>query len=125
LTVPIFPMPSYQTIFLVISLLCALPVLYWYYRRHPHPRFRPRFGEMVMVSLLAGLFCLGGSLLIGGLMDDPDQFRPSASMGSVVQPSASSQGSAVLGADDRRDGKKEESGRRERSGREPESRDSR
>jgi hypothetical protein len=107
-------MPSYQTIFFVISLVCAVPVLFWYYRRHPHPRFRPQAGEMVMVTLFAGLLSLGGSLLIGGMMDDPEQFRPGASMGSIPMPSA--QGGADEGMDsskdDRKDSKKSESGSR-------------
>lgn len=111
-------MPSYQTIFFVISLVCAVPVLFWYYRRHSHPRFRPQVGEMVMVTLFAGLLSLGGSLLIGGMMDDPEQFRPGASMGSIPMPSA--QGGADEGMDssedDRKDSKKSESGSRKGSG---------
>jgi|GEM_PF-2042597 len=74
-------MPSYQTIFFVISLGCSLPVLYWYYRRNPHPRFRPKLGEMAMVSLFAVLLSLGGSLLIGGMMDDPERFTEDTGMG--------------------------------------------
>ncbi len=105
-------MPSYQTIFFVISLVCAVPVLFWYYRRHPHPRFRPKAGEMVMVTLFAGLLSLGGSLLIGGLMDDPEQFKPGASMGSIPMPS--DQGGADddmdSSKDDGKDSKKSESG---------------
>jgi len=109
---PVFiPMPSYQTIFFVMSLLCALPVVIWYYRRHSHPRFRPKVGEMVMVTLFAGLLCLGGSMLIGGLMDDPEQFRPDASM-SIVPSMPGESSSGDSGSDRDESSKKSDSGSR-------------
>ena len=76
-------MLDYRVIFFVISLLVVVPMLIYYYRRHPNPRFRPHFGEMVMVSLFALLLCTTGSFMLGGLMQDPEQFRPSAEMGMV------------------------------------------
>ena len=79
-------MLDYRWIFLGLSLLVAVPFLIYYYRRNPHPRFRPGMGEMTMVSLLVALVCLGSSFLLGGFMDDPEKFRVDASYNT---PSAS------------------------------------
>jgi len=35
-----------------------IPVLYYYHRRNPHPRFRPSLGEMAMITVIA--------LMVGG-----------------------------------------------------------
>lgn len=80
-------MPSYQTIFLVISLLVAAPLLVYYYRRHPHPRFRPKVGEMAAVTLIAGMACWGGSALLGTILDDPDQFKKEFTLPTPASPS--------------------------------------
>ncbi len=69
-------MLSYQFVFFIHGLVCSVPFLIWYYRRHPHPGFRPRIGEMAMMVLFAILLSLGGSMLIGGLMDNPGKFSP-------------------------------------------------
>jgi hypothetical protein len=44
--------------------------LYWYRRRNPHPRFRPRVGEIAVIAIMAllvgGLACYGlGNLFRG------------------------------------------------------------
>jgi hypothetical protein len=67
--------PDYRIIFFVLSLLAAAPVLFYYYRRSPNPRFRPRLGEMALVSLFAVFLCGGFSYFVGGFMQDPDDFR--------------------------------------------------
>jgi hypothetical protein len=67
--------PDYRIIFFVLSLLAAAPVLYYYYRRSPNPRFRPRLGEMALVSLFALFLCGGFSYFVGGFMQNPDDFR--------------------------------------------------
>lgn len=112
-------MPSFQLIFFVMGLVCALPVVFWYYRRNSHPKFRPKFGEMAMVILFVVLLSLGGSLLIGGLMDDPEQFT--SRDGFSAMPSK-----VDVGADARsgnqREQRKESSGDRNRSGSAGESR---
>lgn len=111
-------MPSYQLIFFVIALVCSLPVLYWYYRRHAHSRFRPKVGEMAMVALFAVLLSLGGAMLIGGLMDDPEQFRHNDMGAMPAMPGGA--GAGELG-DDREGGKgsssRSDSGSRDKSGR--------
>ena len=54
--------------FLIISVCVVVPFLYYYWRRNPNPRFRPKFGEMVLVALLAFGFTGGGSLFMAQLM---------------------------------------------------------
>lgn len=76
-------MSNFQLVFFIIALVCAVPVLYWYYRRQPNPRFRPRIGEMVMVGIFAIMLSWGGSMLIGGLMDDPEQLRADGGMSTM------------------------------------------
>ena len=76
-------MSNFQLIFFILALICAVPVLYWYYRRHPNPRFRPRFGEMVMVGIFTVMLSFGGSMLIGGLMEDPDQLKSDGGMSTM------------------------------------------
>jgi hypothetical protein len=106
-------MPSFQLIFFVIGVVCSLPFLYWYYRRNPHPRFRPRIGEMLMVSLFAVLLSLGGSMLIGGLMDDPEQFKPNDGFSAMPSDPA---GSGPDQSNDQGEDTKKSSGGRDRSG---------
>jgi hypothetical protein len=67
-------MQIHQLIFFIIGLLVAIPVLVHYYRRVPR-RFRPKLGEMAMVSLFAVLLCGAGALLMGSFLDDPDQYK--------------------------------------------------
>lgn len=56
-----------RIVFSVAFMLAAAPVLYYYYRRNPNPRFRPTFGEMSMVSLLAFALCVGAGFGLGGI----------------------------------------------------------
>ena len=67
-------MQLHQQIFFIVGLLVTIPVLVYYYRRGPR-RFRPKLGEMAMVSLFAVLLCGAGALLIGSFLDDPDQYK--------------------------------------------------
>lgn len=60
--------------FFVISLFVIVPFLYYYRNKNPHPRFRPKFGEMVMVTLIALGVAGGGSMFLASLMGiDPDR----------------------------------------------------
>lgn len=60
--------------FFVISLFVIVPFLYYYRNKNPHPRFRPKFGEMVMVTLIALGLAGGGSMFLASLMGiDPDR----------------------------------------------------
>lgn len=56
-----------RIVFSVAFMLAAVPVLYYYYRRNPNPRFRPTFGEMSMVSLFALVLCVGAGFGLGGI----------------------------------------------------------
>jgi hypothetical protein len=65
-------MGIYHYIFLTFTLLASAAALYFYYVRTPNPRFRPRFGEMVLLTLLAiGASC-GISFPVASLCDDPE-----------------------------------------------------
>lgn len=60
-------------IFFVVGVIAVIPVLYYYYRRNPHPRFRPPVGEMAMISVFALMFIGGGSYFMGTVLtSDPD-----------------------------------------------------
>lgn len=56
--------------FFIVFMVAAVPMLYYYQRKNPHPRFRPGFGEMSMVSIFAVIICAGMSAGLGTL------FRP-------------------------------------------------
>ena len=61
-------------IFFVVGLIAVLPVLYYYYKRNPNPRFRPPVGEMAMISLFALLFVGGGAYLMGTVLTSNPEF---------------------------------------------------
>ena len=62
-----------SVVFFLVGFVAVVPVLYYYYRRNPNPRFRPPLGEMVMISLFALMFVGGGSYFMGTLLSsDPD-----------------------------------------------------
>jgi hypothetical protein len=56
--------------FFIVFMVAAVPVLYYYQRKNPHPRFRPGFGEMAMVTVMAVMLCGGMAFGLGSL------FRP-------------------------------------------------
>lgn len=56
--------------FFIVFMVAAVPVLYYYQRKNPHPRFRPGFGEMTMVTVMAVMLCGGMAFGLGSL------FRP-------------------------------------------------
>ncbi len=66
---------DYRIILFVLSMIVAVPVMYYYYRRNPNPRFRPAFGEMVLIVVLAVGLCGTASFYIGGVMNDPESVR--------------------------------------------------
>jgi hypothetical protein len=69
-------MPTiYHGLFLAFTLLAAVPVLNYYYKRNPIPRFRPSFGEMTLVSLIALIICLAISWPMANLMESPESIR--------------------------------------------------
>ena len=46
-------------VFFGVFLAALVPVLYYYQRRNPSPRFRPGVGEMTMITVIA--LSLGGA----------------------------------------------------------------
>ena len=54
-------------IFFGVFLAALVPVLYYYQRRNPHPRFRPGVGEMTMISVLALAIGGGASFFLGNV----------------------------------------------------------
>jgi len=88
-------------IFFCVGVVAATPVLYYYYKRNPQPRFRPALGEMVMVSIFALFFIGGGSVLMGTLLSSNPKFDDSSlkpNTGRKVEPSdQSSSGSGSGG----------------------------
>ena len=46
-------------IFFSIYIVVLIPVLYYYRRKHPNPRFRPGVGEMTLIAVIA--LMLGGT----------------------------------------------------------------
>ena len=52
-------------IFFAVFCAALLPVLFYYRRRNPNPRFRPGLGEMAMVSLIALTIGGGFSYMMG------------------------------------------------------------
>ena len=63
-----------SAIFFVVGTIAVVPVLYYHYKKHPHPRFRPPVGEMVMLSLFALVIVGGGSYFMGTLMSSDPSF---------------------------------------------------
>ncbi len=53
-----FYMP--HLIFFGVFVAALIPVLYYYRRRNPNPHFRPRAGEITLISVLA--LTMGGGL---------------------------------------------------------------
>jgi len=53
--------------FFTVFFVAAIPVLYYIQRKNPHPRFRPGFGEMSLITLLAVFICGGMAFGLGSL----------------------------------------------------------
>lgn len=71
--------------FFLVCVAVVIPFLYWYRKRNPHPHFRPRLGEMVLVSILAFGFAGGASIFMGMLMGvdfDPEKMKQSMQRGT-------------------------------------------
>ena len=54
-------------IFFVVFFGAAIPVLYYIQRKNPNPRFRPGFGEMSVITLIAVCVCGGMAFGLGSL----------------------------------------------------------
>ncbi|MFV1995109.1 MAG: hypothetical protein ACC661_06705 [Verrucomicrobiales bacterium] len=64
--------PIFQTIFLIG--LCVSGVVVWFFaRRHPNPRFRPRAGEVVLMAMLGVGISAGASVLLTRMFDSENE----------------------------------------------------
>jgi hypothetical protein len=68
-------MGVFHIIFLSIAVCAAVPIIIYYYRRQPNPRFRPTMGEMTLVSLVIGMVFGGGAWGLASLMENPEDFK--------------------------------------------------
>ena len=64
-------------IFFSVFFAAALPVLYYYRRRNPDPRFRPPAGEMAMITVFALFICSGLAFGLGSLFREDNDGRAS------------------------------------------------
>lgn len=62
-------------IFTLVFFAAFVPVLYYYQRKNPDPRFRPHFGEMSMVTLFVICLCGGLGYGIGSLINPENDGR--------------------------------------------------
>ena len=80
-----------QCIVFLIFMTASLPVLHYYRRRQPNPRFRPTIGEMTMVTLFAAIISAGAGMGIGGMFNERLDFKqlakkPDADFGAGRKP---------------------------------------
>lgn len=65
-------------IFFSAFFAAAVPVLYYIQRKNPYPRFRPNFGEMSLMTLIAAFICGGMAFGLGSLMKPENDGRGSS-----------------------------------------------
>lgn len=53
--------------FFLVFFAAAVPILYYLWRKNPNPRFRPSFGEMSVMTLIAFFICGGMAAGLGSL----------------------------------------------------------
>ncbi len=59
-------------VFFGIFLVALLPVLYYYQRKNPNPRFRPRAGEMTLVLVICCAVAGPACYLLGNIYRNGD-----------------------------------------------------
>ena len=64
----IFRSPAPTAIF-ILCLLVSACVLLYYAKRHPHPKFRPKFGELVLVGMIFFGISLALTAMTSGLFE--------------------------------------------------------
>lgn len=62
-------------IFFAVFLAASVPLLYYYRRKNPNPRFRPSNGEMTLVSVLAVGFSFVLAFALSSAFDSEHQLR--------------------------------------------------
>ncbi len=71
----------------------CLPILLYWIRRNPDPRFRPRFGEIVLMSLVIVLGSSVSAFLLRGIFSVDDIARSARSGPGYESPNKSSSSS--------------------------------
>lgn len=74
--------------FFIAFFLAAVPVLYYIQRKNPNPRFRPNFGEMSLITLLAVFICGGMAFGLGSLFKPENDGKSLTKKPSVDLPSS-------------------------------------
>ena len=64
----IFHTPAAKAIF-ILCLLVSGSILLFYAKRHPHPKFRPKLGELVLVGMIFFGISVGLTSMTAGLFD--------------------------------------------------------
>ena len=82
-----------QCIVFCIFMTASIPILFYYRRRNPNPRFRPTSGEMAMVTLFAIVISAGMGVGLGGLFNERVDF--SKLKGKPIQDTGSSGGGSI------------------------------
>lgn len=78
--------------FFTIFFVSALPVLFYIQRKNPNPRFRPGFGEMSLVTLLAISLCGAMALGLGSLFKPENDGKAMSKKPNVAPASQSGTG---------------------------------
>lgn len=100
-----------DVVFLSVLLvcLCASAVVVWYFARHnPNPRFRPRAGEIVLVSMIALGLSGGISIFLSGVLGTGAMFQEDLDLRSLKVDVERSRGGATDDAGDDMGGEEEE-----------------
>ncbi len=66
--------PIFWIIFAVCIVVCV-PILIYYAKRSPNPKFRPKFGEILLAGLLLVVASLGLSLGLSAVFGIEDVFK--------------------------------------------------
>ena len=81
-----------SSIIFFVCIVVSSGILLYYANRHPHPKFRPKLGEL----LLVGMIFFGGSVLLtattAGLFDQENLDEGAKKIRDRAKPSASSGG---------------------------------
>ncbi len=64
-----------QCVFFLVFMAACVPVLYYYRRRNPNPRFRPTAGEMTLMTLFCAFLSGGLAVGLGGVFNEHQDFR--------------------------------------------------
>ncbi|CAN5457515.1 hypothetical protein BH23VER1_BH23VER1_21410 [soil metagenome] len=89
------------TAFFLVSMCVVVPFLYYYARRNPHPRCRPKLGEMILVSMFAVGAAGGLSIGMATLLNVNPDFEK---LGEVGNQSMTPQRGRSSGGNDRQGG---------------------